>query len=201
MVRKKILAQHRVAACRMPKPTVRRRSVARLPAAPPVTAPSPGRANLFRLAHAVWVVVAVLAVGVFLASISGYSIAFQGQNPFTPGTAPSSGFFVFSGLALMAMASVSFALAFLLFQRRRHDRMALFVSFYVLIYGVVMAGPLEYLNPLDSGCAGRHRVVDLAGVLHRAYSVVGDLVSEAALSHPGRSGSSPCPWSPSASVC
>ena len=111
----------------------------------------PSTSRWLRLAHAAWVVLAVLAVGVFLASLSGYSIAFQGQNPFTPDIAPSSGFFVFSGLASMATALVSFALAFLLFRRRRNDRMALFVSFYVLSYGVVMAGPLEYLDPLVPG--------------------------------------------------
>ena len=120
-------------------------------AAPPTPAPSARRANLLRLAQAAWVVAAVLAVGVFLASISGYSIAFQSQNPFTPGTDPSSGFFVLSGLASMATALISLALAFLLFRRRRNDGMALFVSFYVLSYGVVMAGPLEYLAPLLPG--------------------------------------------------
>jgi hypothetical protein len=93
-------------------------------------------------------VAAVLAVGLFLASLSGYSLLFQGKNPFEPGTYPSSGFYVLSGLASMATALVSLALAFLLFRRRRNDGMALFVSFYVLSYGVVMAGPLEYLAPL-----------------------------------------------------
>ena len=152
MARRNIQPRRGAARRRTSKPTTRRRLAVRgLPAAPLAPAPSPRRANLFRLAHAAWVVVAVLALGVFLASISGYSIAFQGQNPFTPGSDSSSGFFVLSGLASMATAFVSFALAFLLFRRRRNDRMALFVSFYVLSYGVVMAGPLEYLNPLVPG--------------------------------------------------
>ena len=51
-------------------------------------------------------------------------------------------------LASFTSALVCVALAGLLFWRKPSDRMALFVSFYLLAYGIVFAGPLEHLDPL-----------------------------------------------------
>ena len=100
------------------------------------------------LAQAAWVVVAVLAVGVLLASLTGYSIWLQGESPITPGPDPVSGFNVLGGVTSLAGTLISLGLGFLLFLRKRHEPMALFVSFYVMVYGVVLAGPLESLTPL-----------------------------------------------------
>ena len=100
------------------------------------------------LAQGAWVVVAVLAVGVLLASLTGYSIWLQGESPITPGPDPVSGFNVLGGVTSLAGALISLGLGFLLFLRKRHEPMALFVSFYVMVYGVVLSGPLESLTPL-----------------------------------------------------
>ena len=100
------------------------------------------------LAQAAWVVVAVLAVGVLLASLTGYSIWLQGESPITPGPDPVSGFNVLGGVTSLAGTLISLGLGFLLFLRKRHEPMALFVSFYVMVYGVVLSGPLESLTPL-----------------------------------------------------
>jgi len=103
------------------------------------------------LAHAAWVVTAVLAWGVLLASLSGYSVWLQGENPITPGPDPVNGFYVLGGVTSLACALVSLGLGFLLFLRKRNEPMALFVSFYVMVYGVVLSGPLESLTPLFPG--------------------------------------------------
>jgi hypothetical protein len=100
------------------------------------------------LAHAAWVVAAVLTFGVLLASLTGYSVWFQGESPITPGPDPVSVFNVLGGVTSFACALVSLGLGLLLFLRKRHEPMALFVSFYVMVYGVVLSGPLENLSPL-----------------------------------------------------
>jgi len=61
-----------------------------------------------------------------------------------------------SGVTSLASALLCLGLALLLFLRKRHEPMALFVSFYVMTYGVVLSGPLENLSPLFPG------VLDLA---------------------------------------
>ncbi len=109
-----------------------------------------------KLAHAAWIVAAFLALGVLLASLSGYSIWLRGESPITPGPDRVSGFYVLSGLTSLASALLCLSMAFLLFRQKRHDAMALYVSFYVLAYGIVMSGPLENLSPLFPG------VIDLA---------------------------------------
>src|SRR6266511_5472891 len=43
----------------------------------------------------------------------------------------------------LSAASVSLALACLLFWKKANDAMALFVSFFLLLYGIVLSGPLE----------------------------------------------------------
>ncbi len=50
---------------------------------------------------------------------------------------------VLSVAASLLCAVLSIILASILFLRKRQDNMAVFVSFYLLLYGVVMGGPLE----------------------------------------------------------
>lgn len=59
-----------------------------------------------------------------------------------------------SGLVSLLTAATSLALAAILFFRKPGDRMAIFVSFFLLGYGVVMAGPLELLEYLFFGKTG-----------------------------------------------
>ncbi|HVN53456.1 MAG TPA: hypothetical protein VMT46_03925 [Anaerolineaceae bacterium] len=59
-----------------------------------------------------------------------------------------------SGAASLLTALTSLALAVFLFLRKRFDRMALFVSFFLLGYGLIMSGPLEMLEYLLFGNIG-----------------------------------------------
>jgi signal transduction histidine kinase len=108
------------------------------------------RRRSLALAHAVWVISAAVALLVFLAAIPlGYALLFSGTPADPPIDAP--GWYVSvlafaNGLASMLVALVSLGLAALLFWKRRDEPIALLVSFYLLAYGIVMAGPLEALN-------------------------------------------------------
>jgi hypothetical protein len=107
------------------------------------------------VARAAWAVAAILALGVLLTSIPGYGLAAsQGYWAGRPVEAPAG--FVHAldlagALASFASALVCLVLSGLLFWRKPSDRMALFVSFYLLVYGIVQAGPLERLEPLVPG--------------------------------------------------
>jgi hypothetical protein len=63
-----------------------------------------------------------------------------------PGFDDSPQIFIYqliASLASFSCALLSLGLALILFIRRGRERMALFVSFYLIFYGIVMGGPLE----------------------------------------------------------
>ena len=123
----------------------RRRSISAPAEAPSISSQRP---RWMGFAHAAWGVTALLALAVLAASLTGYSVWLRGENPVTPGPDTISGFNVLSGVTSLAGALISLGLGLLLFLRKRHEPMALFVSFYVMTYGVVLSGPLENLTPL-----------------------------------------------------
>jgi hypothetical protein len=106
-----------------------------------------GRALLF--ARAAWVLLAVLALGIFIASIPNYvfNVLNLGQAGWMRAIeAPTGVIFVLDLVGVLASitaALVCLTLASVLFWRRSDDWMVIFISSYLLIYGTVMAGPLE----------------------------------------------------------
>ena len=122
----------------------------------------------------------------------GILVAFQGQNPFTPGTEPyragSSSVLGGAGLDGDGVGLLRFGLPSL--PRDATTNGALRLLLRSDLRGGD-GGSARVSQPADSGCAGRHRVVDSAGLLHGAHSVVWrSCFQTAAPSHPGRSGSS-----------
>jgi hypothetical protein len=102
------------------------------------------------IARAAWVVIATLALGLFLASIPGYvsNVLNLGQADWIGARieAPAG---VVSAVELLGVlisitsALVCLTLASVLFWRRSDDWMVLFISSYLLVYGTVLVGPLE----------------------------------------------------------
>src|SRR5262249_31369661 len=116
---------------------------------------SGGSGRWLGLARAAWAIAAILALGALLASIPGYGLlASQGYWAGRPIAAPA-GFIhaldLAGALASFAAALVCWALAALLFWRKPNEGMALFVAFYLLVYAIMQAGPLERLEPLAPG--------------------------------------------------
>jgi hypothetical protein len=116
-------------------------------ASPPATILS-GRWLL--VAWAAWVIVAALALGLFLASIPSYVsyVLELGQADWmgTPVDAPGALVFALNLLGVLASITavlVCLSLAVVLFRLRSDDWMVMFISSYLLVYGTVLAGPLE----------------------------------------------------------
>jgi hypothetical protein len=102
------------------------------------------------LARAAWVSVVTLALGLFVASIPSYVFYLieLGQADWmgTPVEAPAELIFALNLLGVLASITavlVCLSLAVVLFWRRSDDWMVMFISSYLLVYGTVLAGPLE----------------------------------------------------------
>jgi signal transduction histidine kinase len=105
--------------------------------------------NLWRVIHATWYVLALIALSIFVASLPAYTLRGSGAQTDTIYNAPPMlvrVITVVNVLASIAAAVTSLGLAFILFLRKPRDPMAVYVSFYLLVYGVVAAGPLGELE-------------------------------------------------------
>ncbi len=100
--------------------------------------------NLWRVIHAAWVVLALAALGMFVASLPAYALRAIGVQAGAVYDAPPAFvrvITVVNVLASIAAALTSLGLALILFRRKPHDPMAMYVSFYLLVYGFVAGGP------------------------------------------------------------
>ncbi len=111
-------------------------------------------------AQIAWPICAGLALLILLAGIpTGYARFFRGAGLPAPIAAPPwyvASFSVVMGVVSLAAASVSLALAAVIFWKKRDDAGALFVSYYLSAHGSIRGGPLEALNgfpPLVPGAA------------------------------------------------
>ena len=109
------------------------------------------RRRWLKVARAAWVVIATLAMGLFIASIPAYisDILQLGQANWMGAPVEGPEALVFALDLLGVLASVAAALLCLtlgvvLFWRRSDDLMVVFISSYLLAYGTVFAGPLEW---------------------------------------------------------
>lgn len=110
-----------------------------------------------RVARIAWYPAAALMLVIFIASMPGFLLMVPKgfiDDRFVVNSAPEA--FVLNILAaIVAIATVllSFYLAFVLFRRRPGDRMALFLSFYLMVYGVMAVGLVRFLEPTVPGAA------------------------------------------------
>lgn len=118
------------------------------------------RRRWLMLAHAVWVICAALALLILLAGIPlGYALLFSGAGFSAPIDAPAwyiNSMSVVQGIVSLAAALVSLALAVIVFWKKRAERGALLVSFYLLAYGIILGGPLEALDGFPQLFPGVH---------------------------------------------
>ena len=129
------------------------------------------RSGWLRIARVAWVVMAGLALALFVVSIPGYLQGLE-EGAFTAATVTNPSIIEeilnFAGMvASMLAAVVSLGLATLLFWRKPDDWMALYLAFFLLGYGAILAGPLEVIGtyiPVFSQVAVRYGQPVMVGV-------------------------------------
>lgn len=101
-----------------------------------------------RILRPLWLALFLLSLGIIVASIPGYLSGFSfGFN--RPVNAPEEVLSVLklTGIAASLLAALtSLALAAFIYWRRSYDPMALLVSYFLLLYSTIMAGPLEAIE-------------------------------------------------------
>jgi signal transduction histidine kinase len=103
-----------------------------------------------------WIVLAVLAAIILITSIPGYGFKFSGQLAHVPSEQASGStgpLAAASGIASIFAALLSYGLAVMLYRRRFEEPAAAALSFYLVIYSVLMAGPLEHWGEYWLGSA------------------------------------------------
>jgi hypothetical protein len=101
--------------------------------------------NRWRLLGIIWGLVFLVAIAALAIAVPGYLSGF----PFDPGREIQASWWMlaflrnFSSLTSFSSAAISIALAVLLFRKQHEERMAIYLSFYLMAFAVIMAGPLE----------------------------------------------------------
>lgn len=99
-----------------------------------------------KLARVAWILLAIAAVLILLTSLPGYRETFGGQlaHVSSQGQTEGTGILaVLSGVASLGAALLSMTLALLFYRRRFAEPIVAALAFYLLLYAIVMAGPLE----------------------------------------------------------
>lgn len=100
-----------------------------------------------RVARAGWILLAVVALGILISSLPGYELRITSGLPgHGPANDPSTGYIylqIINTLASLVSSLLSLFLAVLLFRRKFENPAVAAVSIYLLLYGIVMTGPLE----------------------------------------------------------
>ncbi len=106
-----------------------------------------------KLVDVMWAILFIVAIGILIASLPGYDRFISEPHLSLVDALPIYLKIVqiASTLASIGTACLSIFLAALLFRRKRAEGMAVFASFFLLGYGIVMAGPLEALAAFQSG--------------------------------------------------
>jgi len=100
-----------------------------------------------RIIRAIWVSAFLISVGILLASLPGYWMRTNGMRLSTEFYPVVQSTPWLAALMAVSCAMLCLGLAVLLFLKKPKDRMALFLSFYLLLYGIVLVGPLETFLP------------------------------------------------------
>ncbi|KAA3657353.1 MAG: hypothetical protein DWQ04_28295 [Chloroflexi bacterium] len=100
-----------------------------------------------KVARVIWIVLALAAGAILLTSLPNYTQTFNGQLAHVSEQNQNTITAIFAaltGVASLATAVLSFVLALVFFRRRFTESVAAGLSFYLLLYAVIMAGPLEH---------------------------------------------------------
>jgi signal transduction histidine kinase len=104
------------------------------------------RDGRLKAARAAWVVLFILGLLILVSALPGYTpsaSAFLGHVPAGPRTLASRIFISATGVASLGCALLSLSLAWMFYRQRFQEPVIAALAFYLLLYGVLLAGPME----------------------------------------------------------
>jgi len=111
------------------------------------------KTHWYKLVDAIWSILFMAAIGILTVSLPGYGRFISNPNSELVDALPTyiKSIEMASALSSIGTACLCIFLAFILFRRKRAEAMAVFASFFLLGYGIIMAGPLEALESFQPG--------------------------------------------------
>ena len=100
-----------------------------------------------KFARTVWVTLAIVTVLIVITALPAYVLKSSGQISHVQGSSPTANAVVFgtaSALASLTSVILSIGLSWILFRSRFDETAVAVLSLYLLLYSVVLAGPLEF---------------------------------------------------------
>jgi signal transduction histidine kinase len=98
-----------------------------------------------------WIILAALSVIILIASIPGYIILLEARTKFFDFSAVSPVWIevLKTGIVIasIAAASLSLFLAWVIFRQKPKERMPVYLSFFLVMYGIAIVGQLETIFP------------------------------------------------------
>lgn len=123
-----------------------------------------------KIIHASWWLTFAISVVILIGSLPGYWENVNRSDLPSDLVAVQRLALAIGSLLSITSAVLSLALAVLLYVKKQNDRMALFLAFYLLGYGILMVGPLEHFLPFWLPASGNLALV-VQGVLFALPSV------------------------------
>ncbi len=104
-----------------------------------------------RILRFTWIVLAILAIIILIAAIPGYIILLEARSRIIETTAVSSIWIDILKISIIAASvattSLSLFLSWIIFRQKSGERMPAYLSFFLVLYGIAVAGPLEAIYP------------------------------------------------------
>lgn len=103
--------------------------------------------NWLMLVRIAWIILAIVTGLILLTSLPAYSETFRGELAHITKQNQNSVTAVFaalSGVASLVTALLAYGLAILFFRKRFAEPVAAGLAFYLLLYAIIMAGPMEH---------------------------------------------------------
>lgn len=120
------------------------------------TADSIGQATIIhepwlKILRIAWVLLAVISLTIIIAAVPGYTISLEAQTKLIDPTGVPSVLITVLNIGILvasiAAASLSLFLAWVIFRQKSNEIMPVYLSFFLVLYGISVGGPLEATYP------------------------------------------------------
>lgn len=126
-----------------------------------------------RILRIIWIILAFLSIVILLASIPGYLILMESRINSIEASAISPYWIEALNFGIIAASisagSLSLFLAWLIFRQKSNRKIQVYLMYFLLLYGVAVAGPLEAIYPFSPSLSAMDIGLIIASLLGPAF--------------------------------